>query len=704
MNYFRLVWASLFVVSIAGQLAPTIIPIGEIAKSTFSPLTCQNATTACSSFAAKNFDLTQLVTVPCNECLTFDYPDGQLTTFQGGLDIQGKLVFPKNKKGTIETPFVHVQGVLEISNDEMVSSQPSLTFVLTGTSDILFTPNSENAASCGGSSCNIGKKPFVVAGGKLDISAFKDGCPTWVNLIDAIPDSSSTTPSTFPQMPVPPSGSCSREIIAENFESGVGKFKSSLGSVGSIKSGSSHDGSDFYSVSRRTRTWQGPFAALQQFDRDCILPDQTYLVKAKYRLTPESNHTYSNCHANGTHCLSLGLHTMAGDGTMNWRALYETPAIARSHDGSWTDLYALIDFTSTDLQNTGKYQMLYFSGPEAGVTIDIDDVQILLPTQNMFPNPNGGSNICSNLITNGDASLDDVIAYPFVLDSTRLAHMSVSKETVNSVQNNFFTVTGRTTSWTSITQDLITGCISKDVVYNFKARIRVNSLRDLQVRMTLKTFTPSAPSPGYFVESIGVCPLTSANIGWVECSSKFLFDSSHESATRMVLSFVVENELYSDVDYDDISVTLDTVPVNKFVVPGEVASCWASGSSILQTSHTLDHSDHNVLQITDVATNSDGNAVLTLDKSVDLPSTSSMDSRVATEIALLSRNVEITSANDDPVNLNHGANMMILRTENVAQKIEGVKFSKMGQQGNQGRFVSFSTIKNTANILLIFRF
>ena len=688
MKFLQSIWAAVIAVvllpgSVVGILPPQNIPIGEIAAANFLPLSCYDATATCTSFSAKAYDLTQVVIIPCDECVTFDLPDGQTYNLLNGLDIQGKLVFPKNKKATIYTPFVHVQGVLEITNDEKVSSEPSLSFVLTGTSDVFFTPHVENSASCAGGSCNTGKKSFVVAGGRLDITALKEDCPTWVKLLDAIPAATPVVPADYPQLPMPSSDLC-REVVAENFESGAGPFKSSLGSVGSIRSGPT---SDYYSVSSRTQDWQGPFFTFDQFTREpgCVMPNQPYLFKASYRLAPETLLTNSNCHANGTHCLSLDLHTLASDGnTMTFRTLFETPAIARSTDNTWTDFVAIVQFTAVELQADTKYQMLSLSGPEAGIGIEIDDVLMRLPQEDMFPNPDGP--ICSNLITNGDASLD-LFAYPFLLDSTVRAYLSVKREDNNGIWNSYFSISGRTTSWTSITQDLIIDCIPKYSVYNFKAKVRVHSLRDIAVRLTLKTYTTATD---YIIESVGVCPLTSTSIGWVECSNSFMFKDVHASATRIVFSFVVEGELYADVDYDDISITLESAPINKFVVPEEVARCWDTGASILQTSHTLDHSDHNVLEISNIETDSKGRAVLTLSEAVAKPTTDADDPRVATEIALLSRNVKITGANDDPVNQNHGASMMIVKTENVAQKIQGVQFYEMGQQGNLGRYVSSS--------------
>lgn len=63
--------------------------------------------------------------------------------------------------------------------------------ILTGTEDVEFYPDiaTENEMACGMNMtdstllpCNIGMKPFAVAGGRLDINAIHDDCPSWTKL------------------------------------------------------------------------------------------------------------------------------------------------------------------------------------------------------------------------------------------------------------------------------------------------------------------------------------------------------------------------------------------------------------------------------------------------------------------------------------------------------------------------------------------
>eukprot|EP00555_Chaetoceros_dichaeta_P004254 CAMPEP_0198262646 /NCGR_PEP_ID=MMETSP1447-20131203/11126_1 /TAXON_ID=420782 /ORGANISM="Chaetoceros dichaeta, Strain CCMP1751" /LENGTH=64 /DNA_ID=CAMNT_0043950957 /DNA_START=35 /DNA_END=226 /DNA_ORIENTATION=+ len=59
---------------------------------------------------------------------------------------------------------------------------------MTGTDDQPFFPHEDNKASCPGYFCHVGKKPIVVAGGKLDIQGLNETCPTWVKLLDVVRD------------------------------------------------------------------------------------------------------------------------------------------------------------------------------------------------------------------------------------------------------------------------------------------------------------------------------------------------------------------------------------------------------------------------------------------------------------------------------------------------------------------------------------
>lgn len=162
----------------------------------FPPLTSNanlNTTSCDNSFAAlvTAAGETDVVTVPVGECYTWDTSlTGDVTI--GGLDIQGKLIIPKNHKATLYTPYVFVQGVFEMSDDNLISpANRSMKIVLTGDVDVTFTPADSNVGVAG-TPFNAGVKPFLVAGGQLNIRGWdgmvdgnsEDDAETWTTLIE----------------------------------------------------------------------------------------------------------------------------------------------------------------------------------------------------------------------------------------------------------------------------------------------------------------------------------------------------------------------------------------------------------------------------------------------------------------------------------------------------------------------------------------
>lgn len=79
---------------------------------TFNPLFCNNnlASASCNTKVSANLPSgNNPLLVRCGECYTWDMNVSEYT-FAGGMNIKGKLQFPLNKKVTIKTPYVIVQG------------------------------------------------------------------------------------------------------------------------------------------------------------------------------------------------------------------------------------------------------------------------------------------------------------------------------------------------------------------------------------------------------------------------------------------------------------------------------------------------------------------------------------------------------------------------------------------------------------------
>lgn len=142
---------------------------------TFYPLTCNANLTLIDCSVNKTSTLSiplssagDPLTIPCGTCYTYDL--GSNVSLPTGLLVMGKLVFPANYQTSIYTSFVIVQGEMVVRSNATIISPDNLSvrFVLTGTNDtFLDTSKSDpNTLACNNSLCNLGKKPFLVAGGK----------------------------------------------------------------------------------------------------------------------------------------------------------------------------------------------------------------------------------------------------------------------------------------------------------------------------------------------------------------------------------------------------------------------------------------------------------------------------------------------------------------------------------------------------------
>jgi hypothetical protein len=136
-----------------------------VCNSNLSKNTCTK--TWSSVFGTSNSH-TRRIVIPCGECITMDHASGILD-LKGGIDIIGKLVFPDGYKINLTVTSVIVQGELVMTATKQVDGIPSIKFTMVGTSDDLtFTPVDVNANACKGvSTCTVGKKSIVVAGGKV---------------------------------------------------------------------------------------------------------------------------------------------------------------------------------------------------------------------------------------------------------------------------------------------------------------------------------------------------------------------------------------------------------------------------------------------------------------------------------------------------------------------------------------------------------
>ena len=327
------------------------------------------------------------------------------------------------------------------------------------------------------------------------------------------------------------------------------------------------------------------------------------------------------------------------------------------------------------------YQNFYICGPEPGIDISLDNIELSLPHLK-FPSK---EEVCDQMVTNGDAEAD-THPHPIMLYANPEACVSIG---IEDNGNKYFEVRGRRQTWAGLQAPMNLECVDKYVEYRYTARIWLQSEEEQRVTFALKYSKPDGAA-GFKVRPFGTCKPTSKYTGWTTCTQPFMFTEEYNNVTFVDFFFRSDNE-NSDLWIDDVSISLVKTPVQSLIVPNTVLGCWGPGSQILTTSHTLKWQDAVVSEIVDVTPLGDDYAVILLNDTMKWHTTYKQSSLTAVEVALLSRNVVIMGDDtDDIANEKHGGHLMILQTPNVKQRIQGVEFRKMGQQGNLGKYVSMT--------------
>ena len=221
----------------------------DLSYEDFAPIGCNEDTTDCKAWSSLfSLDNEDLVEIACGDCVTMgEYvKEGNETTvikMNKGLDIHGTLYIPTNTVIEIHTKFVIVQGKLVIESEKEVSGKEDVKILLQGTKDYILLPTlkgkagmnntkacMENARLPDEVGCNVGKKAFAVAGGTLDINAYPDKCPAWVNLMDNVLSPKPVV--SLDSMNLSPPEGCALTVFKADFnDGGVGTFTSSLGTT-----------------------------------------------------------------------------------------------------------------------------------------------------------------------------------------------------------------------------------------------------------------------------------------------------------------------------------------------------------------------------------------------------------------------------------------------------------------------------------------
>ena len=97
------------------------------------------------------------------------------------MDVVGRLIFPPSANVEIKLKALFVQGMLDMVKPHEGNQ---VVISLYGEEEVTFYPHE----STGLDGVNIGFKPIVVAGGRLNIDAADANCPSWTKLTYQVSD------------------------------------------------------------------------------------------------------------------------------------------------------------------------------------------------------------------------------------------------------------------------------------------------------------------------------------------------------------------------------------------------------------------------------------------------------------------------------------------------------------------------------------
>jgi hypothetical protein len=436
----------------------------------FMPMHCnmQLDTAPCVSFSAQNFDVSENIEIECGTCVTVDVA-GDLVLEQG-LDVQGKLIFPASRQALkVTTPFVFVQGEMvieELSDKHIPQSDQLLEFHFVGTDDVMFVSHGNQTFDKCELGCNLSKKPFAVAGGTLDFQGIHNTCSTWSQLQHV--QDEGVPAMTVVAAPVSKSG-CSNVLVQESFDSAT------LGAAwDGFGSGSAIVENDYFSVSNRPSTWQGPRVYLPV---DCISPNEPYLLKFRYRYRYRHNNT-GETYFGVPYVKMVQSKVTGGSDWISAPAVYTRGIMEKAQQDEWHELQMVLQFNDEMADSTKTSDLTIDIAPFSAVDIiDIDDFVLELAPPTAFE---GRS--CDSLLVNGQADLS-THTYPFYPTGGVLDLVSDEGSPTGSA---YFRSSMRSSTWSSaFSQDIAPECLAKAAIYEFSAYVRVDSPVEREVSIQL---------------------------------------------------------------------------------------------------------------------------------------------------------------------------------------------------------------------------
>jgi len=664
----------------------------------FAPLDCNagiigDESTPCEAFSSAEYDPeVETVVVPCGTCLTMDLT-GE-ATFRKGLDVQGKLVFPSDRSSlTIVTPFVFVQGELVVEElDEPRIPQPDrdLEFRFVGSDDVTFVSHPDQvSAKCSsavdadgnGGGCNLSKKPFVVAGGSVDIRGVSEACATWTRVLDTVEAGpASATPVPAP-VPVP---GCSAVLVAEDFESSPPELVWDGNGAGSavvvVEGEGEGEGGGYFSVSDRTSSTQGPRVYLPV---GCIAPGEIYVARFRYRYR---HHSTDKSEFGVPYLKLIRTKSAADGGGSDWLSpdeIHGRGDTAAVPVDEWRSMEFVLRFDDELADPDATSDLALYVAPyDDADAIDLDDFALELAPATAFEDRSCGSllfGVAAASAADSGFGGFPAVAYPWHSNGGTVAVATTDDGDAPGGGGSYLRSTLRRSVWSSpFSHDLPAECLVEAAVYEFSADVRVHAEDPTEVSVVLLL-------DGEDEHAIVVCPPSAGD--WVPCAGRIRLETVHEgAATAALRTRVLGGDETSDVDLANATLEYRggrAVGIEPEAIAG-VSDCWAPGAEVLVTSHTTQQSD---AQIATVASVSEEDGILMLEKPVHDPISIADDPIAAVEIALLTRNVRFTAADDDEADPLHGGHFIVLHTPApTTQTLVGIESRGFGQQGKLGRY------------------
>ena len=382
---------------------------------------------------------------------------------------------------------------------------------------------------------------------------------------------------------------------------------------------------------------------------------------------------------NSAKCPELKFSYMSNTDNIRWRTLASFAGSSFT-DGAWTNVKTSFRFSEDHISSDNIFTLITINGPEPGIDVSLDDVKIHLAPANVFPDP---TNICGNLIMNGDASLlDGFVApmYPFLKSND----ITLSDD---GDGNKYFSIKNRKAPHDNLALEITPECLVSGSVYSFSMKLKVDSDSDVIARVITKSHTTTASNPDSppKFDIVATCPPSSNSIGWVTCLNDFAFKQHHYNASKVELLVYLKDDSTSDVHYDDMSFTFGHGVPGGMSPKGKalVEACYNPGTELVLPSETLMYDSTTLTTIESME--SDG-SFTTAESPPIMPTSESANPDAPAEIAFLSRNIVFKNGDDSTV----GPSLTVLSSPDIPQKIQGVEFDSFGTEGVAGRHVRVS--------------